>query len=331
MVFNLNKLAENEKFYSLVKRINIVHHKDQIMRRGIVMSPKFTKLPTGDVYFESAVDKAELLKYLLYWDQIEVPKSSIIQFDCKEFQFLEKAGVLHRTHYGNNTQLMCHLNNSHQISLKGYTALITNCTKITLDQRAGDEILRAHEDVHMLLSARDAGVWSKAQMSSTMVISNPVNKTGVELELYNLLPVPAPEVKLNDVLEFKTKRHDELLAFRMYLDDLYQSIINSADIPRAFNTEMTRLEVALRNLNRTMKESKIRVVIGSLRSLMSGMDGIVGLGAGLAGIATLLGVSPLIAGMSGAGIGVASKLIPQSSNSIPTELTYVKSIRNSLK
>tara|TARA_R110002167_G_scaffold57840_8_gene163894 strand:- start:127860 stop:128765 length:906 start_codon:yes stop_codon:yes gene_type:complete len=301
------------------------------MQRGIVMSPKFTKLPTGDVYFESAVDSAELLKYLLYWDQIEVPKSSIIQFDCSEFKFLEQAGVLSRTPYGNNHQLMCHFDRSHQISLKGSTALINDCTKITLDRNAGDEIVRAHDDVHMLLSTRDAGVWSKAQMSSTIVTSNPVNKTGVELELYNLLPVPSVGTDLNDVLEFKSKRHDELLAFRIYLDDLYQSIINSADIPRAYNTEMNRLELALRNLNRTMNESKIRVVIDSLRSLMSGMDGIIGLGAGLAGIATLLGVSPLIAGMSGAGIGVASKLIPQSSNAIPTELTYVKSIRKSLK
>ncbi|ELU8126848.1 hypothetical protein SDD14_003589 [Vibrio cholerae] len=300
------------------------------MHRGIVLSPKFTKLPTGDVFFESAVDNVELLKYLLYWDKIDVPKSSIVQFDCWQFDFLEKEGVLQRTPYGTNKYLACHFSNSHQISLKGSTALISDCTKITLDRYAGDEIVRAHEDVHMLLSSTEAGCWSKAQMSSSIISSDTVNKTGIELELYNLLPIPHHRTNLSDVLEFKHKRHDELIAFRIYLDDLYQSIINSADIPRAFNTEMNRLEMSLRDLDRTMKESKIRVVVDSLRSIMSGMDGVLGLGVGAAGVATLLGVSPLIAGMSGAGIGVAAKLIPQSKSSIPKELTYIKSIRQKL-
>ncbi|WP_318444548.1 DUF6236 family protein [Photobacterium leiognathi] len=308
------------------------------MERGIVLSPQFSFLPTGEVFFKSAVDEMELRKYLLYWDKINVPKSSFLDFDCHQFRFLQKAGVLERTPYGQEYNMYAlGMNNSRNLMMRNIglgqgvgLARIDDCTNIHLDRYAGDEILRAHEDVYMLLESKNKGCWSKGQVASELMSFDAEDKQSLEFNLYNLLPVPSVDTPLGDILEFKTRRYDELLAFRIYLDELYQSIISSADIPRAYNTEMTKLELSLRDLNRTMKESKIQIVIDSLRSVMGGMGEILGLSLGAIGAASTFGVTPLIAGLSGAGIGIAAKVIPQSKNSIPKELTYIKSIKKDL-
>lgn len=59
--------------------------------KRIVLSPQFTRLPTGDVLFKSAVDDFELRKYVTYWDKIDVPRSSFIDIDidCHKFRMLE--------------------------------------------------------------------------------------------------------------------------------------------------------------------------------------------------------------------------------------------------
>lgn len=306
------------------------------MSRGIVLSPKFSYLPTGGVLFNSAVDELELRKYLLYWDKINVPESSYLKFDCHEFRFLQDVGVLDRTPYGKEYDgYAFHMQGSHRCSMNIRTGdntglgIIDDCTSTMLNRRAGDEILRAHEDVYMLLNGKEPGLWSKGQMSSSLMSFDAENKLGIELNLYNALPVPSVDTSLDCIVKFKESREDELIAFRYYLDGIYRSVINSGDLPigRAFDSEMSRLNVTLRDLDRTMKESKIKVVAGSLKSVMSGMDGILGTGAGFAGIATLLSLSPVVAGLSGAGIALAAKLIPQSKSSIPKELTYLKSIK----
>ncbi|HIF9467180.1 TPA: DUF6236 family protein [Photobacterium damselae] len=308
------------------------------MDRGIVLSPQFSFLPTGDVLFKSAVDELELRKYLLYWDKINVPRSTFLDFDCSQFRFLQSTGVLERTQYGKDYNMYAMgLSNSNHCTIKNIRlgqgiglAKITDCTNIHLDKYAGDEILRAHEDIYMLLESQNKGCWSKGQIASQLMSFDTQDKQAVEFNLYNLLPIPSIETPLEDILEFKLRRYDELLAFRVYLDDFYQSIINSADIPRAYNTEMTRLELSLIDLNRTMQASKIKVCLNSLRSVMGGMDSILGIGLGAMGVASMFGVTPIVAGLAGAGIGVATKMIPQSKTSIPKELTYIKSIRKNL-
>lgn len=310
-----------------------------LMDRGIVLSPKFIYRPTGDVLFESSVDDFELRKYLLYWDKINVPRSTYIDFDCDQFRLLQDAGRLERTAYGPQYDgYVFNLANSQEIYMRnirfgGRTGLgkIDNCRNVALDRHVGEQILNAHNDVFMLLDAKEPGCWSKGQMSSSPITFDEKNERGVEINLYNLLPVPSADTSLLDIIKFKDSRHDELVAFRVYLDDLYQSIRNSQDPARAFNTEMNRLNLALIDLNKVMKESRFRVVVDSLRSVLNGFDGIVGLGLAAGTATTLtsaLGVPPLVAGLSAAGLAIAPKLIPQSNSNIPSHFTYIKSVRS---
>lgn len=301
------------------------------MERGVVLSPKFKRLPTGDVLFKSAVDEMELRKYLTYWDKIDVPKSSFIEFDCHQFRLLEASGHISRTPYGRKQQFKSYrISQSNQIYLGGVmSGEIDDCTNVTINRECGDQILRAHEDVFLLRSGNEPGQWSKAQVSQDIISFDSEDKAAIEIELYNLLPVPSIDTPLYEILEFKESYRSELLAFRCYLDEMYQEIIGAADILRSRTTNLTRLEMAIRDIEKTMSESKIKIFTESLRSILSGVDGVVGTGLAVgATVATSsFGMSPLVAGISGAGVIAATKVLSQSKSTVKNDLTYLKSIR----
>ncbi len=149
-----------------------------------------------------------------------------------------------------------------------------------------------------------------------------------------MLPVPSPGTPFIDILEFKQRRKDELLEFRTYLDDIYQKIINSADIPRSKNTEISKLETAIKNLDETLSESGISRTVTSLRAtLNSDFLGIAGIGLsiGLTAIpyASQIPMTPLALGMTGAGILASIKAfsMPDPSN-CTVGLNYLSSVRN---
>lgn len=293
------------------------------------MSPKFMSSPTGHSIFKSAFDELELRKYLTYWDKIDVPRNSLVDFDCWQFRLLEQEGVLTRTLYGTPTITKgALLRNSHNCFLGGNLSVeIDDCTNMTLGKSAGEQIISAHEDVYALRAAQEPGQWSKAQVSTRLLASSYVDKAAIEMEIFSLLPVPTSDTPLEKIIAFKAKRKEQLDEFRLYLDEVYQSIIAAGDVPRAKITEMSRLEQSLKGINLTMKEAGIKYVLDSLRSVRENINEIGGLGAGGAGIATLIGMSPLIAGMAFTGMGIATKFMPQSKYSTPKELVYLRSIK----
>lgn len=146
------------------------------------------------------------------------------------------------------------------------------------------------------------------------------------------MPVPEIDVPLNEVLEFKAKRKDELTAFRIYIDELYQSIINAGDIPRAKNTAILKLEKALLEVDRTLDESAIKKTVTSLKGYIGGeFTGVAGIGLGMAGLSSIIGLTPLNAGMVGVGIAFAIKAVLSPSAKTGTNpLTYISSIKKGI-
>lgn len=281
------------------------------MKRGVVLSPDFTHLPNGSVHFKSAVDQAELRKYLLYWDKIEVPLTTMVLFECEEFDFLADVGVLQRTVYSKSNMRFMHIRDS---------------SNMTLPKMAGDEILEGHEAIFSILNKDEPGQWSKAQLGSSPVCKDGEQKIGMEISLYEMLPVPSEETSLNDIIEFKSKRQDELIAFRSHLDDIYQKVLSAPDFDRARVTEVTRLQQSIDALYKTMAESKIKTLFTSLKSTVGGMDGIVGAVAGAAA-APYVSLSPNVAGATAAGLVIAAKMYAQSAAANKGELTFLKSLK----
>ncbi|WCH27903.1 DUF6236 family protein [Aeromonas salmonicida] len=287
------------------------------MKRCIVMSPNFHFRLDGTAYFKETADPIELRKYLLYWDGIEVPFTYKVFFGCDDFDFLFKEGILTRTPMPNpENTLIC----------------LMNAVETTLSKEAGLEILNAHEYIFRQKNKQEPGVWSKAQMSKTLLSKGAISRESIEIELFNVIPVPNELTPLNDILEFKHRRKDELTLFRCHLNDLYQKILSQPLKELAIETEVIRLERSINDINKTVRESKISVLPRSMKSVVSGMHEIVGVATGVAGLAaTQYPInSSLLAGSVAAGISVAMKMISHSDDTLPNEFTYLKSVYDEL-
>jgi hypothetical protein len=275
-------------------------------KRGIVISPPFQVLPSGGIRCGGSPSPADLRKYLLYWDEIDYPDNNFISVGAgQDIDFLIQAKVATRT----------------RVQFQGAVSSGNGEFFLLVQQAAFEK----HDKEH-------PGVWSLAQLGVNPYFVNARPSLAIEYQLWNMLPVPQADVPLNDILEFKAKRNAQLLALRVYLDEMYQSIISSTDIPRATNTHILKLEGALKEVDRTLGESGIRKVITSLRGFIAGeFVNIAGTGMGAAGVAPFIGMSPLAAAAIGAGIAFAIKpvLSPRSQKESHS-LTYVSSVRREL-
>jgi len=275
-------------------------------KKGIVLSPPFKPLITGGIQCGGTHDPLELRKYLMYWDEIDYPSNNLINVSSHDVNYLEQAGVLKRT----------------RVVFQG-----------TINSGRGEFFVAAQEEALRQNQVKEPGVWNLAQVSEVPFYTQQSSGISVDFELYGMLPVPSQDTPLADVLEFKSKRSSELIAFRVYLDEIYQNIINSADVPRAKNTELKKLELAIKDLDRVLGESIIKRTVTNIRNTIN-MDfsGIVGAGLGAAGIASVIHMSPLLAGMAGAGVVVGFKsLILPNSSSCPAQFNYLSSIRRNFQ
>ncbi|MVF14926.1 hypothetical protein FT643_22590 [Ketobacter sp. MCCC 1A13808] len=273
-------------------------------KKGIVLSPLFEVLPNGGLKYIGEPPPLELRKYLMYWDEIDYPSNGLINIYSPNMDYLETTNSLKRTRVGFSSGLI---------------------------SDDGEYFIEAQEAALRLNQEKEPGSWSLAQMSAEPQYSQGNIGVSVDFELYGMLPVPSEDTPLSDILEFKEKRRDELIAFRVYLDDIYQKIIGSADIPRSRNSEVTKLENALKDLDRALNEGKIKRVVTNIRNTITqDFSGVVGAGLGSISLPSLIDMSPLMVGMAGAGIvvGFKSMFLPNIIE-CPSQYNYLKSIRKS--
>ena len=300
-------------------------------KRGIVISQQFEvgskagiseKLSDTIVTLGGNPSPADLRKYLLYWDVIDYPDNNLTPIaPDPDMQFLISTGVVTRTYinFGNL-----------KISLPeiGY---------VVLDPSVQNEFMVMAQisafDKH---NKENQGIWSLAQLSTKLHLLSKTEapKAAVEYELYNMLPVPTADVPLNDILEFKQKHHDELVALHGHLDDVYQKIISSADIPRAKDAELNRLELSLNDIDKALSNFGINKKLTSLRGYISGeLPGATSLWATLTGLSET-GYAPFIAlpspvvGAIGTGIVFAVKaIVSPKAEKGSHPLIYISSMR----
>lgn len=272
-------------------------------KKGIVISPPFEPILTGGIRCGGDPDPSELRKYILYWDQIDYPTNNLIHISSHDIDYLESTGILKRT----------------RVIFQG-----------TISSGRGEFFIAAQETALAENQKNEPGVWSIAQLSQKPFYTQSIATTGIEFELYNVLPIPAADTPFDEILEFKNKRSDELSAFRCYIDEIIENIIASKDIPRAKNVQIARLELAIKDIDRVLNESTFKRTTGNLKSVInSDFSGIVGAGLGAAGIASLIPMSPLIAGVATAGLVVTAKTLMMPTTQCPTDLNYIQSVKSS--
>jgi hypothetical protein len=267
-------------------------------KRGIVICPPFRQAGQN-LMLNTPIDLQEIRKYLFLWDEIDYPDNNFIHFELPpDLEYLQTCGVLKRTK----------LNYKGGVYISGEDAsFFTNVQQEAFKQN----------------NQKEYGQWSLAQLSTTQYYDSTSPQLGIEFELFNYLPVPNTDVPFADILEFKEKRRSELLAVRIFLDELYEGIISAKDIPRAKNNAFNKIELALAELNIVMDEGLIKKKQSSLRGTIPAVDS----GLRASGVANILNSSYSSEAFMGgvAFFAIKNILFPQKTG-VSNPMTYIESI-----
>lgn len=250
------------------------------MDRGVVVSPYFT-FDGSSLHFPGLVgiEPLYLKHYILYWDKVEFPNNNMIHIgDAPEFEYLYSEGVLQRTN----------------VNLSGFSGNV------------GFAYLIAQAEAIRKLNDLESGRWTVAQNSNQIVLPENVstNTATVEFELYNILPSPGDDVSYEDILDFKSRRKDELLAFRASMDDIYLEISKSGDIPRAKTVALDNLERTISDLTIAAGESWKSKFLSGFKVELS-LPGIIENATKGAGVAAMCSIPISIGAAAGAVASIA--------------------------
>ena len=93
----------------------------------------------------------------------------------------------------------------------------------------------------------------------------------LDTKFINVLPAPAPDVPITNILKFKRKRRDELLYFREVIDRIYRDISmakNKGEIKQIVLSYKEKIEMEVTKLRKMMREERIKAVLGTFKSLL---------------------------------------------------------------
>jgi hypothetical protein len=206
-------------------------------KRGLVVSPPIEITGSSLFVRTSNLDPQELRFALLFWDRLVWPSSRALHFSSgPDEQFLERASILTRPEY----------------TFWGDGA-----------QATANGQIQAFLD----LDHREPGQWSLAQGDNSLLIKDRVLESGkgIAIELHRAIPVPDKDVPLDDILEFKRKRNDELQLLRSELDTLVAAVDRASDITAELKKHIATVDAACTDALRVGKEWRFPVRLANLK------------------------------------------------------------------
>lgn len=204
--------------------------------RGLVISCPLRIEGTTVEIKQSALDQQELRFALLFWDQLVWPQSRSIHIENgPDEQFLEQAGVLRRPEF-------------------------------TFDGDVAQGLLKTYLQAFDELDKDEPGAWALSQGENSLLIAEgqSVDGNGATLELHRAIPIPAHDVPLQEILEFRHRRRDELLFLRQHLDGLMRGVENGAENDIA--TRVREIDTACSDLLQVGRDWQFPMFISSIKA-----------------------------------------------------------------
>lgn len=211
--------------------------------RGLVVSPPMESAGTTLKLKSGVLDPQELRSSLLFWDRLDFPDQPLIKFgQNSDAEFLASAGVLKRT----------------EIKISGRGDFAT-------------AVRDAHVAAFRYLDKENPGRWSLATGERSVSFGDDALELGrgALVRLHGAIPVPDKDVPLQDILEFRIRRSDELLALRTHLETIYQRVISAGDGELVWNTEIEALQRAIQDHIKTSRESGFRLRLADLSASLN--------------------------------------------------------------
>lgn len=283
------------------------------------MNKKGLIIPSGTLVADSGtstqiggaqIDPALIRNWVMFWDEFICPDNNFISTDLPpDLAFLKESNLLNR-------------------NMVPFSGRISS-------GNFGQLFLAAQEITYMKKNQEEPGKWSMAQ--SEGIIQTQSGKQNAEaclvFDLINSIQLPDRLVPISEVLEFKEKRRDELLAFHTYLEEIYLRITLSKDILRTKTHELQKLELAISDYNKTVKENFSNRLLSTLRIILDrSLISSAGMAMGAASLAPSIGLPALGAGalVGSASFAIQSILTGKPSNAAYHPLTYITKIENEL-
>lgn len=203
--------------------------------RGIIISPPV--LITHDrVNFKTTeLDPIQLRMWLLYWDELVWPRRR----------------EMDRYPIGNDAECLI----SQGIISRPDYPVYRNPAK---------ELPQTYVQAYQYKENKNPGCWAIAQGENAfqMMAEEITEGRDILVRLLRAVPVPAGDVPIAEILDFKERRKAELHRFRHEIEELYSNIEGRADQAMAFNLAVEKIQEACADLIQVNKEWKF----GSLLS-----------------------------------------------------------------
>lgn len=191
--------------------------------RGIILGPDAEiDVRSNEIYLRTSEPNPGLLRHaLLYWDKIDFPQNNIIHVGSGDIEFLKQAGAAQTT----------------QIRMTG----------------GGDMAalyVAAQFAAFHHLNDKSPNMWTLGQHARDFNgISSEITRAQLaEIEINGVLPTPPNDTPLAEILEFKDKRRDEFRTLRIAIDEIYDEVIKSAQLPRAESAAIHRLQSVIADI-----------------------------------------------------------------------------------
>lgn len=282
---------------------------EELARLELLYPGKYT-LPIG---FKGApLTRQKIRAYLTYWDVIDHPTVTAISDSFKdadtEIQTLIDQGFILRT-------------------------------KLSLDDHSGwDTIVDdAHLKAYEYRNTLEPNTWSMARDSESLRISTSEDEEcrGVSISLFDCLPVPDASVPIHEVLEFRVRERDLLLALRSHLESIYLHVANSEHVGSAISSECRRLDAAVTDYVAISQSRGIRLRMFNVASqLKLEFDLRAGVAGGVVAIASGLPMTQAI--LAGVGVSLLPKIevtatvVPRSISPSNHPFEYITSLQKEL-
>lgn len=247
---------------------------------GLVVSAPMEIQGTSLKIRSSALDPQELRFSILLWDKLVWPLSRVIHLASgPDEKFLESAGILTRPEY-------------------------------SFDGDMAQGIATTQIQAFMDLENREPGLWSLAQGENSLLLRDRMLEpgNGSLLELTRAIPVPDKDVPLNDVLEFKHQRADELRRLRTELDTFVAAVNQAEDKEAELQTHIGTVDAACADVLKVSREWQFPVRLTNYKAsvdfhpFVTAMGGVAafGIATGIATVSVLPASAAYLAAIGGA-------------------------------
>lgn len=299
-VFSQARVKSNDR----IRILETVGHVPRIssqekppMTRGIVIGHRINVEQGFSMH--GAVEIQDLLKWVLYWDQITyagigLSGASISGNQPQDISFLEEEGIF-------NTEIV----DLQTLPLKSLPPPKETGTRIfgLASNQFAAAAAAARLHLSNQLTVNTGNIWSVGQSGGEHLLLPGANdsKELIDVQLVNCLPVPVQGTSFQDILEFKNRYQGELEELRRSLDCLRENILSSSDERRAIDAAMHQISAAITNIRAALHGTGIQalnetIALYTQNPSVGFWSALGGTAAAASGYPAEVGVLPGIAG-----------------------------------